>query len=162
SFDATNTTLTINYSGLPEDNYTETLLDTGFKDLSGFILDGEPGAPPTLVPSGNGVEGGNFFVDFTLIHGPEALPVSFSSAAPIGDVLYRRSFTDVVVPAGGSNTYTVHLAPNQTLTLDLTSDGNLQGTVAVYDSSNNLVGTATASAKGGEVLLQALPVTDGG
>jgi sugar lactone lactonase YvrE len=162
SFDPTNTTLTINYSGLPEDNYTETLFDFGFKDRSGFILDGEPGAPPTLVPSGNGVEGGNFFVDFTLIHGPEALPVTFSSVAPIGDLIYQGSFTDVVVPAGGSNTYTVNLAANQTLTLDATTDGNLQGTITVFDPLNNVVGTGTAGAKGGEVLLQTLPVTGGG
>jgi streptogramin lyase len=160
SFDSTDTILTINYSGLPQDNYTLTLIATGFKDRSGFILDGEPGPPPTLVPSGNGVEGGNFFVDFTLTHGTEALPVNFSSVPPLGDLIYQGSFTDAVVnPPGSTNTYTVNLAANQTLTLDLTSDGNLQGAITVKDPSNNVIGTATASSKGSEVVLQTAPIT---
>jgi streptogramin lyase len=163
SFDATDTILTVNFSNLPQDNYTLTLIAAGFMDRAGFILDGEPGPPPTLVPSGNGVEGGNFFVDFTLSHGTEALPINFSSVAPIGDLIYQGSFTDTVVnPPGTTNSYTVNVAPNQTLTLDLTSDANLQGTVAVFDPSNNQIGSATASSKGGEVLLQTAPITGGG
>ncbi len=163
SFDSTDTILTINFSNLPQDNYTLTLLAPGFKDRAGYILDGEPGAPPTLVPSGNGVEGGNFFVDFTLRHGTEAAPIAFSPVAPVGDQIYKGSFTDVIAnPPATPNTYTVNLAANQTLTLDLTSDANLQGTIAVYDPSNNLIGTATASAQGAEALLQTVPITSGG
>jgi hypothetical protein len=132
-------------------------------DRSGYILDGEPGPPPTLVPSGNGVEGGNFFVDFTLRHATEALPVNFTSVPPVGDLIYQGSFTDAVVnPPGATNTYTVNLAASQTLTLDLTSDGNLQGAIKVLDPSNNTVASATASSKGSEVVLQTAPITGGG
>jgi streptogramin lyase len=163
SFDSTDTIMTVSFVGLPQDNYTLTLIATGFMDRSGFILDGEPGPPPTLVPSGNGVEGGNFFVHFTLSHGNEALPVTFNSLPPLGDLIYQGSFTDTVVnPPGSTNTYTVNLAANQTLTLDLTSDGNLQGSITVKDPSNNVVGSATASAKGSEVVLQTAPITGGG
>src|SRR5262249_59412337 len=66
SFDSTDTILTVNFTVLPQDNYTLTLFAPGFMDRSGFILHGEPGPPPTLVPSGNAVAGGNFFVHFTL------------------------------------------------------------------------------------------------
>jgi streptogramin lyase len=163
SFDATDTVLTINFSGLPQDNYTLTLFAPGFNDRAGYMLDGEPHTPrPPSVPTGDGVEGGNFFVDFTLRHGTEALPVTFAALAPIGDQIYQGSFTDVVAsPAGATNTYTVNLAPNQTLTLDLTSDANLQGSVALYDSSHNLVASATAAGKGGEALMQTAPITGG-
>jgi streptogramin lyase len=164
SFDATDTILTVNFSGLPQDNYTLTLIATGFMDRAGFILDGEPGPPPTLVPSGNGVEGGNFFVHFTLRHAAtEALPVNFSSVPPIGDQIYQGSFTDTVVnPPNTPNDYTVNLAPNQTLTLDLMSDANLQGMVQVFDPSHNLVAAATASGQGNEVVLQTAPITGAG
>jgi streptogramin lyase len=162
-FNATNTTLTITYSNLPEDNYTETLFDFGFMDRAGYILDGEPHTPrPPSVPSGNGVEGGNFFVDFTLRHGTEALPINFSPVAPLGDLIYRGSFTDVVVPNGASNTYTVNLAANQTLSLDLTTDGSLQASVAVYDSGNNLIASGTSAGKGQELVLQTAPIAAGG
>src|SRR5262249_10221839 len=140
-----------------------TLIAAGFMDRSGFILDGEPGPPPTLVPSGNGVEGGDFFVDFTLRHDTEALPVTFSPVAPIGDLVYQGSFTDVIAnPPGATNTYPVNLAPNQTLTLDLTSDGNLQGSVMVLDPSNNPIASGTAAAKGSELVLQTVPISGGG
>jgi streptogramin lyase len=164
SFDSSDTVLTINYSGLPQDNYTLTLFSPGFADRAGWNLDGSPHTPrPPSVPTGNGLGNTNFFVDFTLRHGTEALPVTFSSVIPIGDLIYQGSFTDVVAsPAGATNTYTVNLAPSQTLTLDLTSDGNLQGSIAVYDPSNNLVGSATASGKGAEVVLQTAPISAGG
>jgi streptogramin lyase len=164
TLDATNTILTLKFSNLPQDNYTLTLFAPGFRDRAGYILDGEPHMPrPPSVPTGNGVEGGNFFVDFTLRHGTEALPVNFSPVKPIGDLIYQGSFTDVIAnPPGATNTYTVNLAPNQTLTLDLTTDGNLQGSIVVYDPSNHLIASAAASSKGGEVLMQTVPITSGG
>jgi sugar lactone lactonase YvrE len=164
SFDSTDMILTINYTGLPQDNYTLTLFAPGFRDRAGYILDGEPHTPrPPSVPTGNGVEGGNFFVDFTLRHGTEALPVTFGPVAPIGDQIYQGSFKDVVAsPAGSTNTYTVSLAPNQTLTLDLTSGASLQGSIAVYDPSNHPVASATATTPGGEVVLQTAPISGGG
>src|SRR5262249_5378945 len=164
SFDSTDMILTINYTGLPQDNYTLTLFAPGFQDRAGYILDGEPHTPrPPSVPTGNGVEGGNFFVDFTLRHGTEALPVNFSSVPPMGDLIYQDSFTDVIAaPPGGTNTYTVNLAANQTLTLDLTSDGSLQGTITVYDPANSAIASATAAAPGSEVVLQTVPIVGGG
>ena len=164
AFNANDTTLTINYTGLPQDDYTLTLFSSGFMDQAGYFLDGEPHTPrPPSVPSGNGVEGGDFFVDFTLRHGTVALPVAFAPVNPIGSLIYQGSFADVVAsPPNAPNAYTVSLAPHQTLTLDLTSDGNLQGWVAIYDPSNNLIGSAFASGKGGEALLQTAPVVSGG
>ena len=66
SFDATGTILTVNYSLLPEDNYAMTLVastsdGTNFVDVAGNELDGEFSG---ILPSGNGVHGGNFVANF--------------------------------------------------------------------------------------------------
>jgi sugar lactone lactonase YvrE len=164
SFNANNTKLTIKYSNLPEDAYTITLFSSGITDLAGYHLDGEPHTPrPPSVPSGNGIEGGDFFVDFTMRPtGSVALPITFSALGQPGTLIYQGSFTDVVAPNGASNTYTAKLAKQQTITLDLKSDSNLQGRIAIYDPSGNLIDSFSASGKGGEVLLQTEPVLTAG
>ena len=77
TFDASGTTATIIYAGLADDAYTLTLIsgDGAFEDVVGWDLDGEPVAWP-IPPneSGDGVEGGNFYVDFATDVGPQALP----------------------------------------------------------------------------------------
>src|SRR6185295_19518311 len=66
SYNPAGTVLTINYSNLPEDRYTLTLLSANgrFEDASGNDLDGEPVWPNPPNPSGNGTAGGNFLVNF--------------------------------------------------------------------------------------------------
>jgi sugar lactone lactonase YvrE len=145
AFNASDTKVTIKYSNLPEDAYDLTLFSAGITDRAGY----------NLFP-------GDFAVNFFLVHGTEALPLTFSSVGQPGTLIYQGSFSDVVVPGGGSNTYTVKLAKSQTLTLDLTSDTNLQGTVALYAPSGNLIDSFSASGKGGEVVLQTEPVATAG
>src|SRR5207249_3938972 len=64
SFNPAGTVLTLNYTGLPEDTYTLTLVSganggTNFTDVVGNALDGEFAG---TFPSGNGVPGGNFVI----------------------------------------------------------------------------------------------------
>jgi len=61
SYDVPSRTLTLGYMALPADTYTLTLLDGRFEDTLGRLLDGEANWPP---PSGDGVEGGAFAMDF--------------------------------------------------------------------------------------------------
>src|SRR5205823_5190639 len=94
SYDATGTILTLQYDSLPEDNYTLTLYsgDGQFEDLVGWNLDGEPVAwpiPPNQ--SGDGVEGGNFFVDFSLDVGTAAYPTPLTAKPPLGSLIYDPS-----------------------------------------------------------------------
>jgi subtilisin family serine protease len=160
SFDATGTVLTITYNALPDDGYQMTLFSSGITDITGFHLDGEPHSPrPPSVPSGNGVEGGDFFVDFSLDnHDPSPFPTPFQAINPLGSLVYQSSTTQVVSPGGETDSYTVALDPNQTLTLDLMPDSNLQATVSFYAPNGSLIATGTASAVGSELVLQTEPV----
>ena len=57
---------------LPDDRYTFTILDTITATGSGGALDGEIGAGsgPDVLPSGNGVPGGNAVVHFSISSPP--------------------------------------------------------------------------------------------
>src|SRR5207253_2644732 len=90
SFDPSGTVLTITYSKLPDDSYSLTLFSSGITDSVGFQLDGEPHTPrPPSVPSGDGVEGGNFFIDFAMDNdGQVAFPTPLQSKAPAGSLVY--------------------------------------------------------------------------
>lgn len=69
-------TVRLNFSApLPDDRFTLTLLDA-ISDASGNMLDGDsqassPGATAAILPSGNGLPGGNFQARFTVDSRPE-------------------------------------------------------------------------------------------
>src|SRR5262249_38465783 len=91
TFSADGTQVTLNYAGLPEDNYTLTLISGNgrFEDLAGFDLDGEPVAwpiPPNK--SGNGTPGGNFFVHFSMDNPTSAFPTPLTAKPPVGSLIY--------------------------------------------------------------------------
>ena len=99
TWDPTGTVLTIHYSGLPDDAYTLTLLSGPgeFEDLAGLYLDGEPHTPrPPSVPTGDGVEGGDFFVDFFLAAGTAAFPTPLTGVPPAGSLIYDGTVNAVV------------------------------------------------------------------
>jgi hypothetical protein len=58
--------------------------------MAPFVASPHEPRPPS-VPTGNGQGNTNFFVDFALRHGTEALPVTFSPVAPLGDLVYQGS-----------------------------------------------------------------------
>jgi len=74
-------TVRLNFSSpLPDDRFTLIILDT-VSDASGNLLDGEsqasaPGGASLLLPSGNGISGGNFSARFTVDSRPEFGTVS--------------------------------------------------------------------------------------
>ena len=85
SFNPAGTILTLNYTNLPEDLYSLTLVagatsGTNFTDAVGNALDGEFSG---TLPSGNGVAGGNFVVTFSLDVATSVFPTPLSSKAPI-------------------------------------------------------------------------------
>jgi hypothetical protein len=176
SFDSKSMTLTINYSNLPDDTYTLTLFSTrakdggpvtnpnGFQDLVNFGLDGEPHTPrPPSVPSGEGVEGGNFFVDFILdTETAIPVPVPLQPVNPLGSLVYQGATTGVLAPGGDTDTFSVNLNAGQTLTLDLVPGSSFQPIVTVLDPNNHQIGTVTGSAAGAEALLQTLPIAKSG
>jgi streptogramin lyase len=149
TFNSTNTVLTLVYSNLLDDAYTITLFSGGIVDLTGYHLDG----------LGTGVPGsGDYVVHFALNDRQVPFP-ALSPVAPLGSLIYQGSTTEVIGSTGEADTFTLPIARNQTITIDLTTDGNLQGSVALFDPSGHLLGSFTASAVGGEALLDAIAVT---
>jgi ELWxxDGT repeat protein len=94
-----NTVLRLSYADLPDDNYVLTLKagDNRFEDLVGVDLDGEtPTWPIGPNRSGDGVEGGNLVVDFT-IHcwGTDHAPVA------VDDTYNATAYSPLAIAASG-------------------------------------------------------------
>ena len=148
----------LQYTGLPDDAYTLTLVSAAgtFQDLAGNILDGEPHSPFSL-PSGNGVAGGDFYVDFSMNIPISPFPVPLTPADPRGSLIYQGSASALVNFAGDTDTYTLAVDPGQTIAVQVTAAGaTLRPTVQLLDPSGMVIGTATASAAGRTALIQAL------
>jgi hypothetical protein len=174
SFNASDTALTITYQNLVDDVYTLTVFSqnatdggpvtdpNGIRNIVGLTLDGEPHTPrPPSVPSGDGVPGGNFFVDFTVY----TKTVSFSTLQaqpPLGSLVYQGSTTDVITAGSAPDNFQINLNAGETLTAELTSS-NLQGAVTIYGPTGAVVGsTVTATGPGGEAIVQTAPVKTAG
>jgi hypothetical protein len=163
TWNSAGTVLTITYANLPDDAYKLTLFSSGFEDLVAFHLDGEPHLPrPPSVPSGDGVEGGDFFIDFTLDSDtPLAYPTPLSPKTPSGSLIYDPTVTNVIAPAGDSDQFTLNVNAGQTMTVVVQS-ATLQGTITLADPSGQLIGSVTTTAAGKDAVLQTIPVTVGG
>jgi hypothetical protein len=157
------TILTINYTSLPDDAYKLTLFSSGFEDLVAFHLDGEPHVPrPPSVPSGDGVEGGDFFIDFTLdTDTVTAYPTPLSPKAPPGSLIYDPTVTDVIAPAGDTEAFTLNVNAGQTITVVVQST-TLQGTFTLTDPNGKQIGSVTATGAGQDAVLQAVPANVSG
>ena len=153
-FDSTGTILTLNYTGLPVDNYTLTLIagssgGTNFTDQNGLALDGEFSG---TFPSGNGVAGGNFVIGFNMVQGTVAYAPPLVATLPQGSLVYTSApATSVITSAGDTDGFTLAVDPGQTITVLVTPTGTatLQPTVSLFDPSNKQLGsTASATAAG--------------
>lgn len=164
SFNPAGTVLTINYTGLPDDSYTLTLIagvtgGTNFTDVAGNALDGEFSG---TFPSGNGVAGGNFVIGFNMDIATEAFP-ALTPKLPLGSLIYDPSMVRTLAFAGDSDTFTVAVDPGQTISvLIIPTTAALQPTVELRDPSNTVVATATASAAGQRVYLNPVGATVAG
>jgi hypothetical protein len=164
-FDGTSTILTLSFTNLPEDSYTLTLFsgDGAFEDLVGFDLDGEPLAfpiPPNQ--SGDGVEGGNFVVNFDLDIATAAYPTPLAVKAPLGSLVYDPSVTLLIHPSGDTDQLTIELDPGQTITVVVDPATGLQPTIELRDPAAVLLGTASAAGPGQDAVLQTVAVTTAG
>ncbi len=164
SYDAPTSTLSITYSNLPDDLYRLTFYsgDGRFEDLMGWNLDGEPLAwpiPPNQ--SGNGVEGGDFYVNFA-VDIVEAYPVPLEAQEPLGGLIHDPSASAVLGYSGDTDSFTLNVDGGQTITAVVDPGQGLHPTVELRDPSNVLLGSATASAVGASAVLQTVPATESG
>lgn len=158
-------TLSIHYSSLPEDLYTLTLRsgDGAFEDLLGNDLDGEPlvfTIPPNV--SGDGVTGGDFFVNFDLDHVTGPFPTPLEPKLPAGSLIYDPLASGLINSPIDTDSFTLELDSIQTLSVLVESDQSLQSTVQVFDPDGVSLGSAQASSAGGPAFLQTLSVNKAG
>jgi len=162
SYDTAGAVLTLTYGALPEDSYVLTLLsaDGRFEDGAGNDLDGSPSFP---LPSGDGVEGGNFVVDFTTDVPTAAFPTPLTSKPPLGGLIYDPTASGLIGTAGDTDGFTLGVDPGQTLTVVVSAPSSaLRPSVDVLDPSNNVVASASAAAAGQEAVVQTLAIPVGG
>ncbi len=169
-FDATGTVLTVHYEDLLDDQYTLTLFSDPFSfvDQVGLSLDGEPVAwpiPPNV--SGDGVEGGDFFVNFATDLDTRALPTPLRPVQPLGSLVYGTNpdlpnTKGTIVSSDDTDEFTFELDAGQTASIVIgVPGGGLQPTVSlVYGST--VLGSATAPAVGEEAFLQTIPIANPG
>ncbi len=166
NYDPATSTLTINFSGLPDDRYQLTLFsgDGRFEDLVGWDLDGEPLAwpiPPNQ--SGDGGEGGDFVVNFVVDIATAVYPTPLVAKEPLGGMIYDPSFTAAIGFAGDTDSFTLDVDAGQTITVLVDpATSELQPTVELRAPGGGLLGSATAGAAGQSALLETVPATAAG
>ncbi len=169
-FNDEGTELTISFSGiaLSEDQYRLTLFsgDFGFQDLVGLDLDGEtPDWPIPDNASGDGLEGGDFVVDFALDAGTRSVPVPLVPVHPLGSlVVYTTAVaaSGAIVPDGDTDDWTIELDPGQTISVLLSPSLGLVGSIEVLSPVGVTLGSASGGAANDSVLLQTVAAVDGG
>ena len=159
SYNGAGTILTINFTNLAEDRYTLTLLsaDTRFEDVSGNDLDGEAGAFPT----GNGVAGGNFVLNFSTDNATLAMP-AMTGALPAGSLIYASTTTTDITTAADTDSVTLYLDAGQTVSIVAHPNSSWTPTVSLLSPTSTILGTVTAAAAGQEAVLQTISTTTAG
>ncbi|MHC4201938.1 MAG: hypothetical protein ACYSU0_18270 [Planctomycetota bacterium] len=151
-------TLTINYSDLPEDSYTLTLIsaDLRFEDTLGYNLDGAPSWP---LPSGNGSEGGNFVVNFTTDIGTVAYPTPLAAKLPPGSLIYDPSVQGTITPDTDTDSFTLEVDAGQTITVVVDSSLPLQPEVELFHPTLGSMGVVQAATAGEDAVFQTAAAT---
>jgi len=159
SFDPTGTTLTLAWTNLRDDAYTLTLRsgDGQFEDTVGRDLDGEPGA----LPSGDGVDGGDFVTSFTL-DAAERIAFSPTPSLPRASLVADASQTSVIAAADDLDVFAVAATAGETLAFTIDPSDTLRASVTVRDPAGAIVSSAAASAAGERVAVPAFRVSGSG
>ena len=160
--DPSGTELTVTYQNLLDDQYALTLFSNPFSfvDQVGLMLDGEP-----PVVSGNGIEGGDFFVNFATDAGTQPLPTPLKAVEPLGSLVYQTpsDLLGTITFAGDRDDFTINLDAGQTASIVVNAPrGDFQPTISFYGPSDQELSSATAPAVGEEVYLQTIAVSDSG
>jgi Legume lectin domain/SdrD B-like domain/Bacterial pre-peptidase C-terminal domain/Bacterial Ig-like domain len=101
---------------------------------------------------------GNYIVDIAT--GP--YPTPLVGKPPAGGLIYDPSVTGSIGFVGDTDTYTLPLAAGQTLSLLLSTDPSLIGTITLQDPSNNAIASATAASAGANAVIETAPITTAG
>ena len=92
----------------------------------------------------------------------EPYPTPLQAQLPLGSLIYDPSVTGSIGFVGDTDTYTLGLAAGQTLSLALTVDAGLIGTVTLEGPGGTTIGSATGSGPGATVVLESAPIATAG
>ena len=145
SWDPTDTILTINYDGLPNDTYSLTLYASGFENQVGIPL------------------ASNYVANFSVALGTAAFTTPFTPVKPLGDLIYTSTDDPILVTPTDVDYLTLSLNAGETLTLIGTpTSSDLQLAMTVLDPSNNVVASVTASAAGANAVIETAAIATTG
>ena len=158
SFDATGTVLAATFSNVPDDNYTLTLTSGagGFADAAGNALDGEPHWPFGPTGSGNGLPGGDFFVDFSVDTISGQFPASLQKQPPAGSLVYTGTTGGAINTPDDTDSYTLSLAAGESITAIVQPLSGWQPRITILGPTGATIGRALSSEDGTDVILESV------
>ncbi len=165
SYDASTSTLTLEYSSLRDGEYTLTLIsgDRAIEDIYRSDLDGETLAWPIPAnTSGDGVPGGDFVVNFLWSQEFFDFPTPLRRVDPLGSLIHEGHGQADISRVGQTDTFNIVLDAGQSLSLLVTPDSGLQLSVEAFDAGWNSLASASASTPGQQVLVQNVPIDGSG
>ncbi len=122
--------------------------------------------PPKTIPpnvSGDGVEGGDFFISFNLDTDTAPYPTPFEPKAPLGGLIYDPDVALLIQPAGDTDSLTIDLDAGQTMTVVVDPAVGLQPTIELLGPSGGApLGSVSAESAGLDTVLQTVAATSAG
>lgn len=98
--------------------------------------------------------------DYSLVI--ESTISGFQPVAPLGSLIYDPPINGSITVAAEVDTFVIDVDPGQTITVAMTTDAGLQGSLELLDPTATLVASQTASAAGGDVFIQTIGTSAGG
>ncbi|MES9904705.1 MAG: pre-peptidase C-terminal domain-containing protein, partial [Sedimenticola sp.] len=149
-YDPSTSVLSATFAGLKDNSYTLTLVsgEEAARDSIGNLLDGDPAFP---LPSGDGIAGDDFVVNFSVDTETQVFP-ALTAAEPSGSLIYWGGVSGYA-HAGDVDGFSLTLESGQLLQLQLDTDSTLQGRLSLLDSDGNLLNSVDATAAGEPLFL---------
>jgi hypothetical protein len=159
-YDSIASIATVTFEELVENTYTLRIISslTGVRDLVGNLLDGSPSFP---LPSGDGVPGDDFVLNFTVDAETTSLPTPAIARQPIGGRIYETQATALIGQPGDTDRFVVSLAAGQAFFATVQSLSTLTPRVRVFDPNGNEMVTSSAI-EGGTISTPLLTATTDG
>ena len=159
NYDPATSTFTLDFSTPPgiDTVYTLSLF---CENIYGWDLDGEAD-PVTIVPSGDGVEGGDFIVELSSDVVTVPYPTSFEAVSPLGSLIYdSQPVTSEISFDGDTDTYTIDIGAGMTIAAAVDSHGVFMPEIELWDSSDAVIASSWDSNLG--TVLQSVAITTAG
>jgi hypothetical protein len=166
TYDAPSRTWTAQFPALGEGIHVLTLVSAAdaFADAAGNPLDGEPLGPnPDGTPTGNGLPGGNYSLQFTADAPPDTLDGRWQPLAPLGSLVWKANQSGGVSYVGDADAFDFYLDAGQALAASVLPSGNLAVlTLALRAPNGEILASDTADAPGQIAFVDGVPAATAG